>query len=324
MPAAENLNARPWMKRVLLVAGIYNLLWGTVAVVFPVEMLQWLGVDPLPVYPQFWQCIGMIVGMYGIGYLIAAADPYRHWPISLVGLLGKVFGPIGFALSVGSGTLPESLGWTLVTNDLIWWIPFAMILWGAVRHHQAIGTAYLELESDDPIRKIRSNSGERLDELANQQPQLVVFLRHAGCTFCRESLADISAQRSEIEAAGCGIVLVHMGDDRRDASIFDGYSLGDVPRFSDPECRLYRQFGLDLGGFTELFGPRVWLRGIIAGLLRGHGVGRLRGNGLQMPGVYLYHCGEILGGFQHSRASDRPDYLKLAGKSADRELTAAI
>ena len=55
MPAAENLNARPWMKRVLLVAGIYNLLWGTVTVLFPVEMLQWLGVNPLPVYPQFWQ-----------------------------------------------------------------------------------------------------------------------------------------------------------------------------------------------------------------------------------------------------------------------------
>ena len=40
--------------------------------------------------------MGMIVGVYGIGYLIAARDPRTHWPIVLVGLLGKVFGPIGF------------------------------------------------------------------------------------------------------------------------------------------------------------------------------------------------------------------------------------
>lgn len=43
-------------------------------------------------YPEIWQCVGMIVGVivgvYGIGYLVAASDPRRHWPIVLVGLLG--------------------------------------------------------------------------------------------------------------------------------------------------------------------------------------------------------------------------------------------
>ena len=94
------------MKRVLIAAGLYNLLWGMIAVVMP--MLSWLGVSPLPTYPQFWQCIGMIVGVYGVGYLIASRDPYRHWPITLVGMLGKILGPIGFAFSIISGTLPAS------------------------------------------------------------------------------------------------------------------------------------------------------------------------------------------------------------------------
>lgn len=309
---ATDLQVRPWMAKLLILAGVYNLVWGTLAVCLPMQMLSWLGVNPLPTYPQFWQCIGMIVGVFGVGYLIAARDPYRHWPLTLVGLLGKVLGPIGFVASIGTGSLPVEMGWTILTNDLAWWIPFAMILWGAVRFHQSVGSAYQMPEADDPLRDLRLNTGQRLDELADAQPKLVVFLRHAGCTFCRESLADIAEQRARIESRGCGIVLVHMGDNARDAALFEKHDLADVPRLADPDCRLYRQFGLDMGGFSELLGPLVWVRGFMAGLVRGHGVGRLRGNGFQMPGVYLYHCGQILGGFQHARASDRPDYAELA------------
>ena len=75
---------------------------------------------------------------------------------------------------------------------------------------------------------------------------------------------------------------------------------------------LYRQFGLDLGGFSQLFGLRVWLRGFMYGVVNGHGIGAVRGNSFQMPGVYLYHCGVLLGGFRHEAASDRPDYIALA------------
>jgi peroxiredoxin len=309
---ATDLQVRPWMAKLLILAGVYNLVWGTLAVCLPMQMLSWLGVNPLPTYPQFWQCIGMIVGVFGVGYLIAARDPYRHWPLTLVGLLGKVLGPIGFVASIGTGSLPVEMGWTILANDLAWWIPFAMILWGAVRFHQSVGSAYQMPEADDPLRDLRLNTGQRLDELADAQPKLVVFLRHAGCTFCRESLADIAEQRARIESRGCGIVLVHMGDNARYAALFEKHDLADVPRLADPDCRLYRQFGLDMGGFSELLGPLVWVRGFMAGLVRGHGVGRLRGNGFQMPGVYLYHCGQILGGFQHDRASDRPDYAELA------------
>ena len=320
-----NSNQKPlrWMRTVLLAAGVYNLAWGAFTVLAPGMSLGWLGLSSQPPIAQLWQCIGMIVGVYGVGYLIAARDPYRHWPITLVGLLGKVFGPIGFLVSVVAGTLPTSVGWTLLTNDLIWWLPFAAILWGTVRYHQSLGTAYDLPEADDPLRELRTNEGDTLDDLANRQPQLVMFLRHAGCTFCREALADLSRQRREIEAAGCGIILVHMGDNDRDKAFFGRYSMADVPRIADPGCRLYRQFGLDLGSFTELLGLRVWLRGFIAGIINGHGVGRLLGNGFQMPGVYIYHCGRILGGVQHAHASDRPDYAELATRFGVSQATAA-
>jgi hypothetical protein len=136
------------MRAWLIGAGLYNLLWGAVVVLAPTWSLAFLGVLPSIAEPttteralvtgiaQIWACVGMIVGVYGVGYLAAARDPLRHWPIVLVGLLGKIFGPIGFLLAASKGDLPWSMGWTLLTNDLVWWIPFGLMLLRARERHR--------------------------------------------------------------------------------------------------------------------------------------------------------------------------------------------
>jgi hypothetical protein len=90
---------------------------------------------PVPDLPELWQCIGMIVGVYGIGYWIAARDPFTHWPIILVGLLGKVLGPIGFVQALVKGVFTLKAGVVSLTNDVVWWAPFAIILAKAWCHH---------------------------------------------------------------------------------------------------------------------------------------------------------------------------------------------
>lgn len=111
----------------LIAAGIYNLAFGVLAIVFPGAIFRWIGME-LPKYPELWQCIGMIVGVYGVGYLIAAFDPARHWPIVLVGFLGKLLGPLGMAWAVSRGSLPLVFGVANLTNDLVWLVPFALVL----------------------------------------------------------------------------------------------------------------------------------------------------------------------------------------------------
>jgi hypothetical protein len=121
-----------WATWWLRAAGVYNLAWGGLVIAFPHLLFDLNGIERIN-YPEIWQCVGMIVGVYGVGYLIAAGDPRRHWPIVLVGLLGKIFGPIGFAVALAKGTFPPAFGLTILTNDLLWWVPFALILRNAAQ-----------------------------------------------------------------------------------------------------------------------------------------------------------------------------------------------
>lgn len=133
---SERTEAPVWASRWLWAAGIYNLTWGMLTIVWPHFLFDLTGAERVN-YPEIWQCVGMIVGVYGIGYVIAAGYPRTHWPIVLVGLLGKIFGPIGFVVALQRGTFPPLFGLTILTNDLLWWIPFALILRDAAKHHSA-------------------------------------------------------------------------------------------------------------------------------------------------------------------------------------------
>lgn len=126
--------APKWMKICLILAGIYNILWGLFTVSFPKFYFDFSGMTYTN-YPEIWQCVGMIVGVYGIGYIIAAGNPYKHWPIIFVGLLGKILGPIGYINAYSAGRFTLKAGLTNITNDLIWWIPFAIILWKAYKYY---------------------------------------------------------------------------------------------------------------------------------------------------------------------------------------------
>lgn len=116
-----------WMRLVLRIAAVYNILWGAWVVFFPGHFFLLTGMEPLN-HLMIWQGMGMVIGVYGLGYWWAASDPVTHWPIVAVGFLGKVFGPLGFFFNYAQGIVPFEFFFTLITNDFIWWIPFYLIL----------------------------------------------------------------------------------------------------------------------------------------------------------------------------------------------------
>lgn len=131
--------APKWMCVVLTLAGAYNLAWAGWAMLVPGHSFAQSGMmnpdKPLH-YPQLWQGIGLFVGLFGVGYLIAARDPVRHWSVVFVGLLGKVFGPVGQAYAFATGQLSVVGLLLAIPNDLIWWVPFVLILRHAHRKNE--------------------------------------------------------------------------------------------------------------------------------------------------------------------------------------------
>jgi peroxiredoxin len=297
------------MRQVLLAAGLYNMLWGAWAVLFPATIFRWLDM-PLPNYPQFWQCIGMIVGVYGVGYAIAAFDPARHWPIVLVGLLGKVLGPLGMAQALGTGQLPWSFALICLANDLVWWVPFGLILKYAWDQYRSDARAGVLPDLSTLLSEAKTSTGTNLLDLSHQQPVLVVFLRHSGCTFCQEALADLSKWRTEIEQTGTRLALVHMTSADSFAGFAGAYGLADVAAVPDPERRLYRGLGLHRGKLSQLLGCTVWIRGARS-FFSGHRPGKLEGDVTQLPGAFVIHDGIVVRKFIHATAADRPDYVAL-------------
>jgi hypothetical protein len=114
---------RPWFYA----ASFYNLLWGAVNILFPRLFFDLLGM-PAPSFLPIWQVVGMFVLVYAPAYWWAARRPWTHRHLVLIGLLGKLLGPMGFVWAVAVGQLPLAFGLTILTNDLIWWPPFFLYL----------------------------------------------------------------------------------------------------------------------------------------------------------------------------------------------------
>lgn len=300
-----------WARTVLLAAAAYNILWGTLVVLFPSWTFELSG-SPAPSDALFlWQCIGMIVGVYGIGYGIASTNPFTHWPIVLVGLLGKIFGPLGFVWSVLQGAISPGFGFHIIFNDAIWWIPFSLLLVAKYNSYLRSGVSVLsdetvlnaELKTEFLMRARSSSSSVTVRDLAIEKPLLLIFFRHAGCCFCRELLEKISLERSKIEAnANLGFVFMEHSPDLE--SRLEALSLTDVPKAFDPEARLYRSAGMQRAALSRLFGLAEILRGVKS-VFR-FGLGNLAGDGFMLAGSVLIEQGRIVKRSLPSRASEHP------------------
>jgi peroxiredoxin len=314
----QSVQAPAWMAVVLTLAGGYNLTWGVLSLIAPYWLYRMGGMADDPGQPlhnvELWQGLGMMLGIWGVGYLIAAGDPLRHWAVVLLGFLGKLFGVFGVVLGILSNRLGVTALWANVFNDLIWLVPFGLILLRAYRVALDEANAMPPGGFDRVIEEVKTAAGVSLAALSRQAPVLVVFLRHLGCTFCREALAELAARRPAIEGHATKLAFVHMGSPEQGTALLARYGLGDVTHFSDPDCKLYRAFGLERVPFWRFLRWQS-LRRFWQAVRAGHRAGLIVGDGFRMPGVFLLHDGQVLRSFRHQDPGDRPEYEALAACS---------
>ncbi|MEQ9090118.1 MAG: hypothetical protein RIE52_03465 [Balneola sp.] len=114
-------------RATFICAGVYNLIWGLYSAIDPQWFFRISGL-PLLNHPEIFACLGMVIGLYGILYFEVARNPESSFLIALIGFIGKVLGPLGWLYLFLTNTWPLKSILLILTNDLIWWIPFLMYL----------------------------------------------------------------------------------------------------------------------------------------------------------------------------------------------------
>ncbi len=309
---------RPWMQYLLLAAGIYNILWGLIAFVRPNYFLTQLHID-FANSAMISKAVGFLEIVFGLAYLMASQKPFKHWLIIFVGFIVKLCIAIAYGYYMSRGLAPEQMKFMVIANDVIWLLPFGVILYRAFEHYQS--TRELEAYDMNPrklksLENIYTNTGISLQEHTDKWPTMLVFLRHFGCNFCRETLKEISNNRKYIESEGTRIVFVHLVDENSASEITDHFGLGDIPRISDPDKKIYKAFGLTRANLKQLFGINVIVRGM-QHIFQLNPPRPFRGDAFQMPGIFVIHKGMVIQTFKHTSLADRPDYIELARVRAD-------
>jgi hypothetical protein len=163
------------------------------------------------------------------------------------------------------------------------------------------------------LASIRTESGASLLELAEASPMLLIFLRHFGCSFCRQAISDVAEIRGELARRGVRPVFVHLGTPERAKPFFDYYGIGDVERVSDPEAKIYQDpvFALPrIHPALTLLQPSVWM-GWLKGAIFKHGIGAIKEDGHQKQGLFFLQGAKIVRQFRYKTIADEPDYLRL-------------
>lgn len=131
-----DIQRRRFHRVTFIAAGCYNILWGLFAAIDTQWLFRFARMEPM-VHPQILVTLGMVVGVYGLLYLEVARRPEEGFPIAAVGLLGKILGPLGWLWLWSSGAWPMATIVLILTNDIIWWIPFGLYLRDSRIHYLA-------------------------------------------------------------------------------------------------------------------------------------------------------------------------------------------
>ena len=158
------------------------------------------------------------------------------------------------------------------------------------------------------LNELKTNKDRNILSLSDKKPVLLIFLRHFGCIYCRASLKEISKKKDFFKSKNVDLVFFHMAENKQADKYFSEHGLANAEHISDPETKIYANFGLEKGSLNQLFGLKNWIRGFEA-MSSGTFIELKQvGDGFQMPGVFLVYKQKLEGSYIHHYASDSPDY----------------
>jgi peroxiredoxin len=169
---------------------------------------------------------------------------------------------------------------------------------------------------DERLQDLASASGRdtegrmvQLGDLWRERSVVLVFVRHFGCIFCRQQVAELKDIVGQIEARGAELVVVGNGrvEDARRFAREQGIGFRLL---TDPTGEAYRRAGMR-HGLATVVGAGVLGRGLVA-WARGFRQAEVLGDPLQQGGVLVIAAGgrEVFR-YVSRRAGDHPSTAQL-------------
>ncbi len=157
---------------------------------------------------------------------------------------------------------------------------------------------------DHMVKGVNLVPGQLRDQF-DGRPQLLVFLRHFGCTFCRETVSDL--RKAVAGNPDYPSVLFFFQGSRREGRAFLRHYWPEARAIADEALVFYEAFGVNRGSFLQMLGPGVWNAKRRA-RRKGHENGDLNGDIWRLPGVFLVRGERILWHHDFRHAADHPDF----------------
>lgn len=170
----------------------------------------------------------------------------------------------------------------------------------------------MQKTSPDLLNDIEEPFFREVQSRSHDKPVLVAFLRHFGCIFCREMVADISQQMPMLDAKGIEVAFVHVGSEADAKEFFTEFGMEDKLRFSDPESRYYTVFGVNQQSLLRMLSPETFKNGLRA-INSGNRQGKVQGNPKAMPGLFLISKGVVVKKYIHRNPGDKPNLADFIG-----------
>lgn len=296
----------------LFISATYFIIWSVVVILFP-SILNSVVIEKNYTPVVFWDFMSLVTFILGIGLFIAAFNPHRHWPIILLVSLFHIAMIAGFVLGHTMGFFNNLYLRFIILNHFIWLIPNAFVLYKVYRRSFETDEILMDTFSNDqyPLSLFDTTTGKNLGEMHSEKPIMLVFLRHFGCPFCKESLLQLAEHRKQLENEGICVVVIYMVDEKIAAGYLSEYGLSDIDQVSDPEEIFYKSFRLKRGSFLQLFGLKVWFRWVELAIRKKLYNTSPAGNVTQMPGIFLLEDGKVVKQFVHKSVADTPDYRQF-------------
>jgi len=160
---------------------------------------------------------------------------------------------------------------------------------------------------DAPVSGVNLMPGTLRGQLGDR-PTLLVFLRHFGCIFCRETVADLRAVSAE---PGFPPVVFFFQGSPTEGRVFLRRDWPNVRAVADPAGRFYDAFGVGHMTPLQLLRPALWAAERRAARAKGHENGPRSGDIWRMPGIFLVQNGRVRWKHDFRHAGDAPDLTEL-------------